>query len=171
MCCGGHKDVPSADGFSNTFSDMCPGHPLSTRIAQESSLSPPQPGSLPGLLSFMLAHAHLLLVLALKAGLNVGLRGLCQLAAGKDRDLGHETGFGGCPGQAGNSFMACSVCQPVSCLPGSGDHPASISVLFLWLYLLVSLLKRVLLLNSITGQMANVQICHTIPCHVPHLTP
>lgn len=119
----------------------------------------------------MLVHAHLLLGLALKAGLNVDLRGLYQLAAGKDRDLGHETSFSGCPGRAGNSFMACSVCRPVSCLPGSGDHPASISILFLLLYLLVSLLKRMLLLNSITGQMANAHICHTVPCHVPHLTP
>lgn len=63
---------------------MCPGHPLSTPIAQESSLSPAQPGSLPGLLSSMLAHAHILLGLALTAGLNVGLRGLRQLAGGKD---------------------------------------------------------------------------------------
>ena len=119
----------------------------------------------------MLAHTHLLLGLALKAGLNVGLRGLCQLATGKDRDLGHETSFGGCLGQAENSFMACSVCRPVSCLPGSGDHPASISVLFLWLYLLVPLLKRVLLLKSITEQKTNAHICHTVLCHIPHLTP
>lgn len=32
----------------------------------------------------MLAHAHILLGLALMAGLNVGLRGLRQLAGGKD---------------------------------------------------------------------------------------
>lgn len=94
-----------------------------------------------------------------------------SLPQGRTGTWGMRPALVAAQGPAGNSFMACSVCRPVSCLPGFGDHPASISILFLWLYLLVPLLKRVLLLNSITGQMANAHICHPVPCHVPHLTP
>lgn len=108
----------------------------------------------PSLLSFMLVHAHLLLGLALRAGLNVGLRSLCQLAAGKDRDLGHETSFAGCLGLAGNSFMACSVCPPVPCLPGLWE-PHSLYIHSFPIVIptglsLVPLLKKVLLASTVS---------------------